>query len=201
MIRRLTGLLSSRFVNWVSWLITHIHQLPHIHDILYTHCEHICIRFQTQRDHWHSVWYLAFVSQEDIHLWQTCLSAVPIVAFHQTPSKKSIRNSARKSATMVVIIKSMFGNVLQNRYHDDVIKWKHFPCYWPFVWRIYRSPVTSPHASQWHGALTFSLIYVWKNGRVNNREAGDLRCYRAHYDVTVMQQRETVIASLGKYLC
>ena len=20
--------------------------------------------------------------------------------------------------------------------HDDVIKWKHFPCYWPFVWEF-----------------------------------------------------------------
>ena len=27
--------------------------------------------------------------------------------------------------------------------HDDVIKWKHFPRYWPFVWGIHRSPVTS----------------------------------------------------------
>ena len=23
--------------------------------------------------------------------------------------------------------------------HDDVIKWKHFPRYWPFVWGIHRS--------------------------------------------------------------
>ena len=23
--------------------------------------------------------------------------------------------------------------------HDDVIKWKHFPCNWPFVWGIHRS--------------------------------------------------------------
>ena len=32
----------------------------------------------------------------------------------------------------------------------------------------------------------FSFICVWINGLVNNREAGDLRRYRAHYDVTVM---------------
>ena len=36
---------------------------------------------------------------------------------------------------------------------------------------------------QWRGALVFSFIYVWINGWVNNREAGDLRRYRAHYDV------------------
>ena len=32
--------------------------------------------------------------------------------------------------------------------HDDVIKWKHFPCYWPFVQGIHRSPVNSPHKGQ-----------------------------------------------------
>ena len=32
----------------------------------------------------------------------------------------------------------------------------------------------------------FSLICVWINGWVNNREAGDLRRYLGHYDVSVM---------------
>ena len=42
--------------------------------------------------------------------------------------------------------------------HGDVIKWKHFPRYWPFVREIHRSPVNSPHKGQWRGALMFSLI-------------------------------------------
>ena len=33
--------------------------------------------------------------------------------------------------------------------HDDVIKWTHFPRYWPFVRGIYRSPVNSPHKDKW----------------------------------------------------
>ena len=41
------------------------------------------------------------------------------------------------------------------RCHDDVIKWKHFPRYWPFVRGIHRSPVNSPHKGQWHGAFVF----------------------------------------------
>ena len=49
-----------------------------------------------------------------------------------------------------------------------------------------RSPVNSPHKGQWLGALIFSLICVWINDWVNNREAGDLRRYRAHFDVTLM---------------
>ena len=50
----------------------------------------------------------------------------------------------------------------------------------------YRSPVNSPHKGQWCGALVFYLICVWLNGWENNRKAGDLRRYRAHYDVIVM---------------
>ena len=42
-----------------------------------------------------------------------------------------------------------------NEHHEDVIKWKHFPRYWPFVQGIHRSPASSPHKGQWHGALVF----------------------------------------------
>ena len=50
------------------------------------------------------------------------------------------------------------------------------------------SPVTSetPHEGQGRGTLMFSLICAWINGWVINREAGDLRRRRAHYDVTVI---------------
>ena len=58
--------------------------------------------------------------------------------------------------------------------HDDVIQWKHFPGYWPFVRGIHP------------GILMFSLICAWINGWVNNGEAGDLRRHRTHYEVTVM---------------
>ena len=47
-------------------------------------------------------------------------------------------------------------------------------------------PVNSPHKSQWHGALMFSLICAWINVWVNTGEAGDLKCHHAHYDVIVM---------------
>ena len=71
--------------------------------------------------------------------------------------------------------------------HDDVIKWKHFPRNWPFVRGIHRSTVNSPHKGQWRGALMFSLICARINGWVHNREAGDLRRHRGHYDVIVMK--------------
>ena len=71
--------------------------------------------------------------------------------------------------------------------YDDVIKWKNFPRYWPFVRGIHRSPMNSPHKGQWRGPLMFSLICTWISGSVKkNREARDLRRHRAPYEVTVM---------------
>ena len=69
---------------------------------------------------------------------------------------------------------------------DDIITWKHLPLYWPFVRGIQRSPVNSPHKGQWRGALMFSLNSVWINSWVNNREAGNVRGHRTHYDVIAM---------------
>ena len=63
-------------------------------------------------------------------------------------------------------------------FHDDVIKWKHFHVTGPLCGEL-----TGP------GELTFSLICARINGWVNNSKAGNLRRYRTHYDVIVMQQQ------------
>ena len=42
-------------------------------------------------------------------------------------------------------------------------------------------------------ALMFSLICVWINVWVNNRDAGDLRRYRGHYDVIVMKMQNYMV--------
>ena len=79
--------------------------------------------------------------------------------------------------------------------HDDVIKWKHFPRYWPFVRGIHRWPVDSPHKDQWREALMFSLICAWTNNEVRNRDAGDLRRRRTHYDVNLVDPIFTKVKS------
>ena len=43
-------------------------------------------------------------------------------------------------------------------WHDDVMKWRHFPRYWPFVRGIHRSPVNSPH-SQRPVTRTFDVFF------------------------------------------
>ena len=75
--------------------------------------------------------------------------------------------------------------------HDDAIKWKNFPRYWPFVRGIHRSPVNSPHKGQWRGALKFSLCDLCLN-----REASHLRSYLAHYDVFVMMMVSETLNAL-----
>ena len=52
--------------------------------------------------------------------------------------------------------------------HDDVIKWKHFPRYWPSVRGFRRSSVNSPAQRP----VMFFFICAWINDWVNNREAG-----------------------------
>ena len=84
------------------------------------------------------------------------------------------RNANIPSCIIIIII------------HNDVMKWKHFPRYWSFVRGIHQSTMNSPPKGQWRGSLMLSLICAWTNGWVNNRDAGDLRRHRAHYDVNVM---------------
>ena len=69
--------------------------------------------------------------------------------------------------------------------HDDVIKWKHFPRYWPFV---RGSPVNGEFPAQRTVTRNFDVFFDLRLNKrwVNNREAGDLRRHRAHYDVIVM---------------
>ena len=113
------------------------------------------------------------LQQEYVETW------VFVAIFGQWPQEKHIRSSSCFYIKLAVNLHSL--------KHDDVIKWKHLPRYWPFVRGIHQSPVNSTLKSQWCGTLRFSLFSAWINGWVNNREAGDLRRHCAHYDVTVME--------------
>ena len=131
---------------------------------------------------------VCFVESSYKSIWFRLVSLVlmqlpgcPIVA---PPSRIWVPNLLIQREKRIIIMPKE--EKYRNKYHDDVIKWKHFPRYCPFVRWSPRSPVNTPHKGQWRGSLMLSLICVWINGWVNNREAGDLRRYRAHYDVTVM---------------
>ena len=72
-------------------------------------------------------------------------------------------------------------------WHDDVIKWKLFPRCWPycgeFAGHRWIHLTKDSDAELWY----FLWSARWINGWLNNRETGDLRRHRAHYDVIVME--------------
>ena len=130
-------------------------------------------------------------------IFETSTMDKPIIYLHEQQPDGDIINSDTDLCLMTQIVRSwatclvsLLVNVVwchkSDHPHDDVIKWKHFPRYWPYARGIHRPPAYSPHKGQWRGALTFSSICTRKNGWVNNGEAGDLRRHRAHYDVPVM---------------
>ena len=93
----------------------------------------------------------------------------------------------RSSTTLIsILIRRLISNCIHSPW------WRHqmetFSALLALcVWGIHRSPVISAHNGQWRGALMFFFICAWINGWINNREASDLGCHCAHYDVTVMQ--------------
>ena len=78
-----------------------------------------------------------------IVLWEIATSLSYIIIMEDRNEKKAEKNNVMEfDSTLHISI-----------LHDDVIKWKHFPRYWPFVRGIHRSPVNSSHKGQWRGAL------------------------------------------------
>ena len=127
---------------------------------------------------------------------QTVPDISPLMPMHQDPLLVVVVGPKK---TVAYDLKRPNAHVTSLHGHDDVIKWKHFPRCRPFVWGIHRSPVNSLHKGQWRGALMFSLICTRINGSVNNREAGDLRRHRAHYDVTVMKYDNMVMSVIAYF--
>ena len=80
-------------------------------------------------------------------------------------------------------------------YHDDVVKWRHFPRYWLFGRGTHRSPVNSPHKSQWRGALVLSLICAWINALVNTRAHCDVIVKILHW---ALQWKQTYISLIAQ---
>ena len=110
-------------------------------------------------------WYLSVNSVEiNFQGKQEPASDVPNTLAVNDWVTKIIRASANKILTQVSIYIA----------HDDIIKYKRFTHYWPFVrgMTVTRNLV--------------SLICIWTNAWASNGDAGDLRHHRTHHDVNVM---------------
>ena len=81
--------------------------------------------------------------------------------------------------------------------HDDVIKWKNSPRYWPFLWGIHRSPVNYPHKGQRRELWCFFDLRL--NKRLSKQSRG--WCFetpsRPRYDITVMAWGWTLYSYQG----
>ena len=69
-----------------------------------------------------------------------------IVLFQYAPFVFKDHEKTNVTMGYCVDMLELLSQMLDFRYglHDDVIKWKHFPRHWPFVWGIHRSLVNSP---------------------------------------------------------
>ena len=109
---------------------------------------------KTQQSHV-DVWifygiYAVFMCDIHARLWNNCIRCMPNIFIFMQETECYVRFIHWAGDTC--------SDKIATYSHDDVIKWKHFPRYWPFVRGIHRSPVNSPHKGQWRGALMFSLM-------------------------------------------
>ena len=118
-----------------------------------------------------SVLYIRCISSVNVgfftHDLKQCLSSI-VWCFHSR--KCNVWYRLQDDSHYLNMITSANGNI--------------FRVNWPFVPGIHWSPVNSPHKDQWRGALMFSLICAWANGRVSNPDAGDLGHHDPPYYVT-----------------
>ena len=127
--------------------------------------------------HYKSRLFLHWVGS-DLHILALRLNKTGILRCFHPIIHQSLQSLPRQQDNTVVTSSSFVvmvrcGNFQLLRCHDDVMKWKYFPRYWPFVREF-----TGEFPSQRPATRSFdffSLISAWINGLINNREAGDLR--------------------------
>ena len=86
-----------------------------------------------------------------------------------------------------------YNNTHYKLAHNDVMKWKHFPRYWPFVQEI-------PHTKARDAGL-WCFFYLRLNKHLSKQSRGYLKRHRAHYDVSVMTYKTlSWVAGLKKVI-
>ena len=103
---------------------------------------------RNRRVDWTAVYGLRFVNKNDLVYCKCLLQSFSYSLFTclWACSPRYILLEIKTMGFVYVLFDYQMQEVC---FHDDVIKWGHFPRYWPFVWGIHRSPVNSPHRGQW----------------------------------------------------
>ena len=125
--------------------------------------------------------------------------SIPVLSDNEIKSSMRSLRSTLTGQSISLVVHNPNGRFLQ----ISALDWSRSKRWWRHQMETFSAllaicagnspfPVNSPHKGQWRGALMFSKICVWINGWVNNREAGDLRRYRANYEVIVMPKLHSV---------
>ena len=124
-----------------------------------SHAEHLCVLCCKHVQSVEQTIELPVIWDAKMPMWRHCIAFMAKASQHIRPNLCGKTNPT-VTAKPTGIFEWSFRHVIvmMTFTHDDVIKWKHFPCYWQSVRGIHRSPVNSPHKGQWREALMFSLI-------------------------------------------
>ena len=120
------------------------------------------------------------------HIWPVLPDGCSITCPIHATSRLWWRQSLSRYCSQWKLLVAHISNEI---FHGDVIKWKHFPRYWPFLRWIHRSSVDPPappppQHTQWPVTRGF---YVFFDLRLNKRLNKQSRHHRNHYNVTVMR--------------
>ena len=136
-------------------------------------CHHGVEKCKKIQIHFYVFWYTLKKLSECQYVWRASYSNKSAYFHHLLGS---LTNINRYHFQREYVITSTTNNRIKLlsipkrqrlSFHDDFMKWKHFPRYWPFVMGIHRSPVDPPpppprpphthtHTVQRRGALMFS---------------------------------------------
>ena len=112
-----------------------------------------------------------------LYQWSQCFQPFDILGF-----KRNLRRLLSWEVVLHVMLKTLSSNTLTVLH----TWWRHQMETFSALLALCAGNSLVP--SQWPVTRSFDVFFGLRNGWVNNREPGDLRRNRAHYDVTVMMR-------------
>ena len=80
---------------------------------------------------------------------------------------------------------SVLNTGVNQGYHEDVVSWKRFPHYWPFVRGIHRWPVNSPRKGPVMRIVDAYFVVIVENFWTNHRVVGNTMKNNMSLDIHV----------------
>ena len=134
---------------------------------------------------WDEIAYLfPNINGAAVEVWEWIRNFIPNLTWHVITYPWGARIWKFQQSTMQSIPRELY----ERSINGNIFRVTGYLCGWVGGWGCVGvcGVCGGVPQSQWRGALMYSLICACINGWVNNREAGDLRRHRTHYDVSVI---------------